>query len=745
MSYYDIWGRPNKGRDSKQFFEKAFRRKGLPAWDEKWHQLSPEARLAFVEQVKGPAEPPSYGSQPSVPAEGFTAEVLQELTRAGLIEVRLQKTKIKGGNRVFAVAGAYDFAVRVRALQKYHLLVPEPPPDLRKFVDYTFYSGGTYAVTSEVLRKVGIGDYLGGDDGLNSYVLNYRWPSWVAEAEKNPLAERLIAALRDADGPVPIVELTTRVSPKEPEKARTALDALIVRLAILEDLDTTSHEIVVGFHPQVRAAMIEAARPRERPPLVVCETPREIGPQGNLVVHDLRALLLEIASEPPRLRGDRAFYAKEITRFLEALDPLPDWLTKALDWTVEERIEMAHAWARLLNLVKETGAGTNVYLGLSARGEKWLASPLEDQYASVLDLLRAIPKPNEHYDPDARFLYSGGDYFSLYGLSDGRFLGIDATALKLKNKEKRPTSAYYRETKVENIQELRQAIDRAFSMLEPGVYYQMESFAKHAVFGAHNPLRLGRGLDEVQISMGGKAVPPLEEFAELAGLMLFNAFLQERLIPLGCLTVALDDAGRLCIARTPQLDAYFGRAVDKADLAGLTVSDETRVVVQPDFSVVIIGLNPAPAAALAPFCERSNRGGGQGAMVLKLTRTSVVKAVANGLEPKEILARLKKYASVDIPANVLKEVEGWAAWVRRVTTSTLTVLRCPDRETADRVLGALKRQGERVNDTLVAIDIKKLTSTEKTKLRDQGIIVEGSTEAASGGTKAKVKKRRQYY
>src|ERR1700733_5026557 len=150
MSYYDIWGRPNKGRDSKQFFEKAFRRKGLPAWDETWHQLSPEARLAFVEQVKGPAGPASYGSQPSVPAEGFNAEVLQELTRAGLIEVRLQKTKIKGGNRVFAVAGAYDFAVRVRALQKYHLLVPEPPADLRKFVDYTFYSGGSYAITAEV-------------------------------------------------------------------------------------------------------------------------------------------------------------------------------------------------------------------------------------------------------------------------------------------------------------------------------------------------------------------------------------------------------------------------------------------------------------------------------------------------------------------------------------------------------------------------------------------------------------------
>ena len=27
---------------------------------------------------------------------------------------------------------------------------------------------------------------------------------------------------------------------------------------------------------------------------------------------------------------------------------------------------------------------------------------------------------------------------------------------------------------------------------------------------------------------------------------------------------------------------------------------ESRVVVQPDFSIVIIGLNPAPAAQLAP-------------------------------------------------------------------------------------------------------------------------------------------------
>ena len=157
-----------------------------------------------------------------------------------------------------------------------------------------------------------------------------------------------------------------------------------------------------------------------------------------------------------------------------------------------------------------------------------------------------------------------------------------------------------------------------------------------------------------------------------------------------------------------------------------------RVVVQPDFSVIVIGLNPAPAAELAPFCERTTRGGSPGALVLKITRDSVVKAVSNGLKPAEIVARLKRHASNEVPANVLREVQDWSNWVRQVTTSTLTVLRCPDRDTADRVMGALKRQAERVNETLVAIDQKKLTTTERNKLRGHGIIVQGVSEAQGG-------------
>ena len=122
-------------------------------------------------------------------------------------------------------------------------------------------------------------------------------------------------------------------------------------------------------------------------------------------------------------------------------------------------------------------------------------------------------------------------------------------------------------------------------------------------------------------------------------------------------------------------------------------------------------------------------------MILKITRDSVVRAVANGLKPAEIADRLRRHASHEVPANVLHEVRDWSTWVRRVTAATLAVLRCPDRDTADRVMGALKKQAERLNDTLVAVD-KKLTAAERAKLQAQGIFVQGSGEA--GGDPAEV-------
>lgn len=106
-------------------------------------------------------------------------------------------------------------------------------------------------------------------------------------------------------------------------------------------------------------------------------------------------------------------------------------------------------------------------------------------------------------------------------------------------------------------------------------------------------------------------MPPLEEYRREAARGMLQVFIGERLIPLGCLRAAIGDAGKLLVARTPRLDAYFGRKVAAADLAGVA-GGESKVVVQPDFSVVVIGTSPAPAAALAPFCGHRRGGAGTG-------------------------------------------------------------------------------------------------------------------------------------
>ncbi len=78
--------------------------------------------------------------------------------------------------------------------------------------------------------------------------------------------------------------------------------------------------------------------------------------------------------------------------------------------------------------------------------------------------------------------------------------------------------------------------------------------------------------------------------------------------------------------------------------------------------------------------------------------------------------------------------------MRRVTSSPLIALRCPDSDTADRVMAVMKRQAERVNSTLVAINLRKLTTIERNKLQEHGILVDGEHESQADKSKARKKR-----
>jgi hypothetical protein len=704
----------------RQFDEKIYRRHALIDWESKWNRLSTEARYYVLHHVLVHGSPSAFRSAaPTVSLKFFPRAITEELSAGGFISVRAATGNGNRGDEV-ACEGLADFAQRATALRRYQPLAQHGPVRLAEYVNHVYFTDQLTEVLSGVLSAARMTGSRRLDELLKRYVVDHRWPFWVAKSLNDPLADQILGVVRDAKWPVPLSDLPARIAGSDPIKVRAVVDKLVARLALVEDLRPATWELIIGFLPVVRENMIIASMPQERPPLRECTSPRELGPDGSPIVNDLRAVLLEVASQPPQLRQNLSLFQKETARFQAVLDPLAGWLTNAMQWSAETRPNRAIAWARILKLARVDPEGKHIRLQLSPDGQAWLSAGASEEHLEIFPLFRTAGENYELYWPQLELSPRDKDPWETSGPADEPFLGTRVVAVKAGPGNRLPR---YNLANHNDHLALRRRLDLALAELKPGVFYQLESVESHLVFAEHNPLNLGLPAADVAVFLASRPVPPPRLQREEVGREVIRSLVLQRLVPFGCFQAAIDDEGRICVARGPRFDGYFGREIPRAELP--PSSDvAARVVVQPDFSVVIIGPNPAPAAALAPFCERTTRGGGQGAVVLKLTRESVVKAVKNGLKSDEITARLKRHASNDLPANVLRQVEDWSNWVRRVTTLSLIALRCPDSETADRVMAVMKRQAERVNSTVVAIDRKKLTTTERNKLEDHGILVE---------------------
>ena len=531
---------------------------------------------------------------------------MEELTAAGFAGIQPARSR-NASDRVFARARLYDFAARVRMLHRLHLLGGDRMAGLQRYAAQAFETYDLVDILRKVLRGAGMDDHGGLDLLLGRYVRNHRWPAWVSRALKDPMADRVVKAMYEAGGPVPLVELPDRVAGADPDKVRAAADKLIARLVLFEDLDPKTSDIVVDFLPDVREGLDRAGRPRVRPPLVACERPVAVGPDDGPIVEDLRAFLLEVAAEPPRLRQDQGLFQKEFERFQAGLQPLPSWLLELLRWSDETRLDQALALGPGAQAGEGRRRGDAAPAPAHAAGQRWLASGLDAQYAGVYGLVNPIGKLGGLDTYYGGLFADGPDSYYYAGIRDDtRFLGQDVMALRIE-KEKKYIPDYW-EAKPDDIRALRESLDRSLAALEPGVFYRLESVVAHLAYGEHNPIHLGLAPDRVAVIRDQRSIPPLEELREEAGRSLIESFIRGRLIPLGCVRTAIDAEGKVCIARERRLDAYFGREVPASELAP-AADEAAKVVVQPDFSVIVIGLNPTAAAELAPFCERATGGG----------------------------------------------------------------------------------------------------------------------------------------
>ncbi len=466
--------------------------------------------------------------------------------------------------------------------------------------------------------------------------------------------------------------------------------------------------------PSARQDRKPTSEPRTRPPLEPRPAPPEPGPENGTDIPDLRAVLLELVADRARLRRNRSLFQKETERFESVLDPLPGWLVEMYNLTPSRRRDIALYWAKRLQLTQEGSEGKRLWLDLTDTGRNWLAQTVGEQYATIYHRLRETDRSD---DP---FYYWGHEF------DDGWFLGAAVSSVLLRAGQRNRDDWGVRLT-LEDRQPLRDALYAAFAELPMGVFHRFDNFTAHTCYGSYNPLLLGRRSDQVRIRVSGRIISPRVEPLYETGRHLLGQLVSNRLVSLGCLQAGRDADGELLIARRPRLDSYFGRSVPKEpDGTGVSPGGtgvSPVVVVQPDFSVLVIGMDQSPLAELLPFCERVRERSGPGAATLRLTRASVIKGAVTGLSSASMLERLQRHCSKPLPKNVSHEVREWANWVRSVSTESVMLFRCPDAAATDRIVAALGRGAEKLNETMVAFASTILSDADRRKLLEQGIII----------------------
>ena len=707
---------------ANRLHEKGFRRDRLAEWDERWKLLTPKARLAFLDHLKGP-DPEKAAKQPSVSVVSIEGSNLAELIGAGFAELG-GKGGGQGIGRVFVPIAARDFASRTRALRRNRLLSGgKLPEQLINHIRYSYIPEAITKTLRDVLDRAKIG-FARDDEAIATYVVQALWLVWSLECIDDPVAKRIAEVLSKAETPKTFDELKRRLHEADQPKAREALDLLIARFVVFEDLRPQTFEIVFGVLNQVRQGLDQPSIPdSRRPELIEVPHPVALGPEDGWIVADLRAFLLEIAAESPKIRNDGGIFQKEIDRFIEALAPIPPWLDRAREKDSRfRRFSEAHRRAIDLNLVEIVVEDSRSRMELSKAGKEWLSADAARQREIVYELY-----DGRNTKDSIIFIYhgfKGMNTWNIGGYSDEgpRFYGIQFAVVPWSSKNRRDSVTVTHADR----QALRHEFEKAIGSLPLGKFFTFESVLSYLAYGPENPLtKRFLGKEALILAEFPERTPDAAGPVDLSK-QLIRVFFEYRLLPLGCFQAGIDERDQVVIARRPRFAAYFGKKIAEDELAKGASAVPSKVIVQPDFSIVIIGVDPTPAIELAPFCDRAKGQAGlaAGATVLKITRDSIVKAIANGLEPLQVIERLKKHAFNELPPNVAKEIKHWTEWTKRATVESMTVINCPDREAADRVAACLGKRGRRISDLLVGIESRALPAADRVKLKSQGVLIE---------------------
>ena len=415
---------------------------------------------------------------------------------------------------------------------------------------------------------------------------------------------------------------------------------------------------------------------------VVCRT---------LLLEDLATLLIEAIVEPPRLKaGGGALYARARTALGARLAVLPAWVGRAgTRLSNETRILRATSFAQLLELAEaRVGPGNNRRLMVTDRGQRWLLLDAKHRLQRILDSLRrdALERPRYAYDEEEVYL----SYVPLL----------------------RELDEIWYDRRVDA------GVTDAFRTVGRDAILDLEAFIRFHC-EERNPLLED---DPGTLRYGGR------DRAERIWGAILTAFFYERLISLG--GAALGPlAGGAVGFRLTDIGRYLLGEVDDFTLDAPAKTG--AAIVQPNFEIVFLGPSPIDQVRARSFAAPTPALKGPDAVgtLFVITRESVHRAVMAGHAAKQIVATAGDLSQQPLPPNVQRQIEDWAAGVRRVDMRPAVVLDCHDAETALRVLGALGKHGRRLSDSAVElVGRSELPAAVRRKLVAQGVFVRSTGE-----------------
>ena len=498
-------------------------------------------------------------------------------------------------------------------------------------------------------------------------------------------AREILNRLIAAPGPLDLTEILADIQydKKQISFVGKALRGLCQYVFTVAACDPACNGLVIGLWPGLKQ-QLDGGIAFPPPPPAKAPATTFVAP---FLCSDIAAVIVHAASKPILLKQTAGLelYAAEERKIADLLEEVPSWIGNGL---FQERVRASVAAFAAAGFGWLTLPTSRSQFVASPAGRAWLVLPPAKRLEQLLMHLRETRWNN---------------------------LRLHSLALPFCH----VTGRIRRTAADSDILACEDGIAAAFSEVPTDTWIDTDAWLDYAA-RARNPIVATVGAETAVVIpkqddwRGIIWVKRDSESLDSEARIMLEDFLFKRLIPLGGAELGCGQ-GKKTVFRLNEIGRYYIGATREFPTSDSPANG--RVIVQPNFEIMILGSHLLAEADLAAICERT---GSKSGAVFRITRQSIQQALHQGATTDSILATLRGLSDCELPANVVTEIGGWSSSRKTFFTRAATLLVCPDATVAARIRGLLPASTVPLNDTTLEL-IAPLTTPQRRKLEAAGI------------------------